>query len=110
MENIWKHGLVPFESEAEIIAAKKEFQEKNNIDLQHAMFLDKTIEQDAILAIYSDIKAWIPFADCGCEPRELYAILRCNALVCALATFSYLDTRSGRAILDLIRKMNYTLA
>lgn len=102
MKNIWEHGLVPFESEAEIIAAKKEYQEQNNIDLRHVIFLDKTIEQDVILAIYSDTKAWIPFADCGCEPRELYTILRCNALVCALATFSYLDTRSDRAISDLI--------
>lgn len=102
MGDIWEYGLVPFESEEDIRKAEDMYLENNNYDLRNMMFLDKTIEQDIISALYSEVKPWIPFADCGCEPQKLYAILRCNALICALATFSCLDKRNDSAVSDLV--------
>ena len=102
MGDIWEYGLVPFESEEDICKAENMYLENNNYDLRNMMLLDKTIKQDVISALYSEVKPWIPFADCGCEPQKLYAILRCNALICALATFSRLDKRNDSAVSDLV--------
>ena len=102
MGDIWEYGLVPFESEEDIRKAENMYLENNNYDLRNMMLLDKAIKQDVISALYSEVKPWIPFADCGCEPQKLYAILRCNALICALATFSRLDKRNDSAVSDLV--------
>lgn len=103
MENIWKHGLVPFESEGEIAEAEKEFEETYQVDLKYLVIREKSKPPiDAVLPAYYITKAWTPFVDCGREPQELYTILQCNALVCALIAFSYLDKNNDREVLDLI--------
>jgi|GEM_PF-3869843 len=109
-ENIWKYGLVPFEDndndedKDKIDTAGKALQENENIDWSRSIEFQKQFESDVILATYSDTKAWTPFASCGCEPRDLYTILQCNALVCALATFLYLDKGNDKAVSALVHQ------
>ena len=109
-KNIWRYGLVPFEDndndedKDKIDTAGKALQENENIDWSRSVEFQKQFEPDVILATYSDTKAWTPFASCGCEPRDLYKILQCNALVCALATFLYLDKRNDRAVSALVHQ------
>lgn len=115
-ENIWRYGLVPFETKGKdkdkdsdkdknnIDTAGKALLENENIDWSRSVEVQKQFEPDVILATYSDTKAWTPFASCGCEPRDLYTILQCNALVCALATFLYLDKRNDKAVSALVHQ------
>lgn len=103
MENIWKYGLVPFESEEEIIAAEEDYQVKYACDLK---FWAQAADLDIMPNIYSATNAWTPFADCGCEPKELYDILEYNALVCALFTFLYIEKSNDCAISDVVSQQN----
>ena len=104
------HGLIPFESETEINEAEIKLW-GDDVDLYRAGISNIASEWDVILNTYSATGAWVPFIDCGCEPSELYTILRCNALVCALATFSYLDVCNDKEIEEekLNNGMNETI-
>lgn len=106
MENIWKYGLVPFESDEEIIAAEEDYQAKYRRDLKQWALGAQAGDRNIIPGIYLTTNAWTPFADCGCEPKVLYDILEYNALVCALLTFLYLEKSNDRAISDLVSQQN----